>query len=343
MKIKNIMFSGVMAAILMTVAGNASAADVVSVASTGYVDTKVGVVSDAVEKTTFNGTNYLNDTVGLKDAAVKLDVQVKTNADKISALDSAGGEEGITGFIDRLSTAEGQITLLNEDNAEKTGTIANKIAQAVLGLDTEDTAVEKQFVTAVSETDGKITVSRAALTASDIPEIAQSQVQGLATALSGKADKSTIGEVTEGKTVVEMIADVEYDDAKVTEDIAKNTNAITNLETDKQAKLTADNLKSDGAANVSIAENGVITISATDTTYTAGTNVTLGENNSINVTMAESVATGGDAAVSATQVQGYAVPKPGTNCSKTTCVLTVDKATNEPYWMELALSVSPAE
>lgn len=340
MKIKNVMFSGVMAAILMSVAGAANAADPISVASTGYVDTKVGVVSDAVEKTSFNGTNYLNDTVGLKDAAVKLDTQVKTNADKISALDSAGGEEGITGFIDRLSTAEGQITLLNEDNAEKAGTIANKIAQAVSGLDTVDEAVEKQFVTAVSETDGKLTVSRAALEASDIPDIAQSQVQGLEAALGNKADKSIIGEVEAGKTVVQMIADVEYDDTKVTEDIAANTTAITDLETGKQAKLTADNLKSGGAANVSIAEDGVITISATD--YTAGTNVTLGENNSINVTMAESVATGGDAAVSATQVQGYAIPKPSTNCEHTKCVLSVDQ-NGAPYWMELALSVSDAE
>lgn len=342
MKIKNVMFSGVMAAILMSVAGAANAADPISVASTGYVDAKVGVVSDIVENSTFEQSNYMKDAKGLKDAAVKLDTQVKTNADKISALDAAGDGNGITGFIDRLSTAESQITLLNEDNAEKAGTIANKIAQAVSGLDTEDAAVEKQFVTAVSETDGKLTVSRAALTASDIPDIAQSQVQGLETALGNKADKSIIGQVEEGKTVVQMIADAEYDDAKVTEDIAANTTAITNLETGKQAKLTADNLKSDGAANVSIAEDGVITISATDTTYTAGTNVTLGENNSINVTMAESVATGGDAAVSATQVQGYAIPKPGTNCEHTKCVLSVDQ-NGDPYWMELALSVSDAE
>lgn len=62
------------------------------------------------------------------------------------------------------------------------------ISNAIGALDVEDAAVEAQLVSAVSETDGKITVSRRALVAGDIPELAQSKITGLETALSGKQD-----------------------------------------------------------------------------------------------------------------------------------------------------------
>lgn len=64
-----------------------------------------------------------------------------------------------------------------------------KVQTAINGLDKADSAVEKKFVTAVSETDGVITVSRAALKATDIPTIEQSQVNGLVTALANKDEK----------------------------------------------------------------------------------------------------------------------------------------------------------
>ena len=54
-------------------------------------------------------------------------------------------------------------------------------------LDSPDEAKTGQFVTAVSQENGKITVSRAALVASDIPEIGIAKVTGLQAALDGKA------------------------------------------------------------------------------------------------------------------------------------------------------------
>ena len=65
------------------------------------------------------------------------------------------------------------------------------IATAVAGLKKEDAAVEKQFVTAVSEADGVITVERAALQATDIPVIGQDQVDGLGDALAAAAKAGT--------------------------------------------------------------------------------------------------------------------------------------------------------
>lgn len=54
-------------------------------------------------------------------------------------------------------------------------------------LNSPDAAQAGQFVTAVSQTNGIITVSRAALAASDIPEIEIAKVTGLQAALDGKA------------------------------------------------------------------------------------------------------------------------------------------------------------
>lgn len=54
-------------------------------------------------------------------------------------------------------------------------------------LNVSDEAKAGQFVTAVSQANGKITVSRAALAASDIPEIEIAKVTGLQAALDGKA------------------------------------------------------------------------------------------------------------------------------------------------------------
>lgn len=67
--------------------------------------------------------------------------------------------------------------------------VTDDITNAINALDVTDTAVANQFVTAVSEADGKITVSRASLTASNI-----AQAGKLSNATSGNADTATTAE-----------------------------------------------------------------------------------------------------------------------------------------------------
>lgn len=62
--------------------------------------------------------------------------------------------------------------------------LSNKIAE----LKNTDKAVANQFVTAVKETDGVVTVERKALIAEDIPELGQSKISGLTDALNAKQD-----------------------------------------------------------------------------------------------------------------------------------------------------------
>lgn len=68
--------------------------------------------------------------------------------------------------------------------------VTSEISTKIETLDKADTAVAGQVVSAVSETDGIITVSRRALVADDIPTLATSKISGLDTALNEKVPTS---------------------------------------------------------------------------------------------------------------------------------------------------------
>ena len=176
---------------------------------TGVASFKAGdVVVFGYDEYVFNGTKWLalgNESIYAK----KTDV-----ADDFTAV---RGE-----MATQKTNLEAKIaTDINTAKTELTGAI-NK---AIQGLDKDDAAVAGQFVTAVSEADGVITVSRAALKASDIPNIEQSQVNGLKTALAGKQDKleidgtvSSTNKVATQETVSTAIAGL---DSSITEETNK--------------------------------------------------------------------------------------------------------------------------
>lgn len=111
------------------------------------------------------------------------------------------------------------------------GSVANQIAAAidaaVKALDVEDEAVDKQFVVAVPQTDGKVAVERRALVKADIPVIDQNQVNGLPSALSD-LNTAISNEASARATAVQGAKD--YADQQVNalanDAVAKNTAAI---------------------------------------------------------------------------------------------------------------------
>ena len=331
MKIKNIMFTGFMAAILG--ASGAVAADTpVSVASTGYVDS---VVEKNVTEVSFadDNTTYLKEATGLKGAALALDKQVDLNAQAIAVLDggTTGGVQGLVSKIDANADAVERL----DGGAEVENSVLNKITTAIGGLTgtvTGDTGVVKT----ISQADGVITATRAEIVDADIAanaEIEQSKIKGLTTDLAAKANADDV--------YSKEVADTTFVKPQTTLAGYGITDAYTQEQVntkldEKQNKLTAENFVASGNALVTIAEDGKITISATDTTYTGTGNVSINDQNQISVTTgvvaadATTLVTGGD-------VAGYAVPKPGTDCSETTCVLSINKEGN-PYWMKLMLA-----
>lgn len=126
-------------------------------------------------------------------------------------------------MADQKTELQGEI---DSDIAAARTAITAEINTAIQGLDKNDAAIAGQFVTAVSEADGVITVSRAALKASDIPNIEQSQVNGLGTALSGKQDNLEIDGTVSADNKVATQETVNAAIASLDSSIAEESNKV---------------------------------------------------------------------------------------------------------------------
>ena len=167
------------------------------------------------------GAGEIIESIEEKDGIVAVTTRALAAAD-IPEL----AQSKITGLVDKLAAVDKAITDGDAATLQSAQTYAdNKVKTSIEALDKADTAVEKQFVTAVSETDGIITVSRAALKATDIPTIEQSQVNGLVNALNGK---EAAGEAAKAEAAAKKYADdqlkakveaLDYADAEVAKNV----------------------------------------------------------------------------------------------------------------------------
>lgn len=158
---------------------------------------------------------------------------------------------------------------------------------AIKGLDVTDTAVEGQYVSAVSETDGKITVERKDLPALSVKTgseqfvgVANHEVEIKTTALNtvgltkdadsgkwtaGKADAASTGLATAADVAAEIVSDEEV--------IATALNDHENrLKTVEGKAITVSSAKSDVAIAVAEVQdsNNVVTTAATNLNVTGG-------------------------------------------------------------------------
>lgn len=148
-------------------------------AANEYTDSKIGSLGEGVA------------TVA---AAIAAEKGLREQAD--SDINDAIGTDTTEGTI------KGRIKAL-EDAIGEEGSVAKQIADAIDELDSEDTAVAHQFVTAVSEEDGVITVSRAALTADDIPDLTLEKITDAGTAAA--KDVATVAIGAEGEVTGALV------------------------------------------------------------------------------------------------------------------------------------------
>ena len=132
---------------------------------TGYITnnklntiTKDTTLNDSISKLIDNSDNKYNTLLG----------QTNNSFGKDAVPTLYGLRQGINSDRDSISNLSDKIDILN-GTVSTTNSVAYSIKQAIDKLDKTDNKVDKQFVTAVEEKDGLITVSRSPLQESDLP------------------------------------------------------------------------------------------------------------------------------------------------------------------------------
>ena len=174
------------------------------------------------------------------------------------------------------------------DNASTA--LSNKIAE----LKNTDEAVANQFVTAVKESNGVVTVERKALVADNIPELGVSKITGLQGLLDGKQDTLTFdGGYAAGTNNVATVSTVNTAKSDLIGDISAeatttdgNTIADVRRYVDAKTKVLASDAKLAELSNkVTANTNSIATI-----------NTSLAEGGSVSNAIAEAKQAGTDAA-----------------------------------------------
>lgn len=152
----------------------------------GSVYKMKGSVDDAAALTALTGV-VIGDVYNVVAAGTLNGEAFEAGSNFVAITAGAGTQTGmwdkLGGTID-LSAYAKSADVANT-YATKTA-VTSEISTKIKTLDKADAAVAGQVVSAVSETDGIITVSRRALVADDIPTLDTSKISGLNTALNGK-------------------------------------------------------------------------------------------------------------------------------------------------------------
>ena len=181
------------------------------------------------------------------------------------------------------------------DNASTA--LSNKIAE----LKNTDEAVANQFVTAVKESNGVVTVERKALVADNIPELGVSKITGLQGLLDGKQDTLTFdGGYAAGTNNVATVSTVNTAKSDLIGDISAeatttdgNTIADVRRYVDAKTKVLASDAKLAELSNkVTANTNSIATI-----------NTSLAEGGSVSNAIAEAKQAGTDAATAVSTLE----------------------------------------
>lgn len=148
----------------------------------------------SVTESTKNGNISVDGTDvavhGLQDAAYATVASLNETAQ--GKVDTAKTELlGAEADDNTKETIRGARKLATDSAASALADAKTYVGEEIGKLNADDTAVAKQFVSAVSEAGGKITVERRALLAEDVPELGISKISGLQAAIDAKQDTVT--------------------------------------------------------------------------------------------------------------------------------------------------------
>lgn len=166
----------------------------------GYIGTQTRTLRNnmnATDNQLYDNQLVLRDMLNTKDADenwIPLETEAKLAIPAINELHSEmAGKQDVLKSGDLITiSSDNEIDVVtgavseNGTNLVTAADIYAALNAAVAELDATDDAVAGKFVTSVSETNGVITVTRAALAESDIPTISIDKVDGLQDALNAR-------------------------------------------------------------------------------------------------------------------------------------------------------------
>lgn len=318
MKIKNIAFSGFMAAIMLST-GAAMAAP--QIASKAYVDNKSTSAATAAVTAALNENGAIKTALDAKADASTV-AEVKTTADTAKSTADAAKttaeanksaiENEQTGLAATKKVADAAATAAaaadtKAGNAQAAATAAQATADAAatktevtssLALK-EDTSNKKGSITAENQSSASLFPTIGAVTEWTNNKITELSKSGLPVNPDNINDNSIGGsKLSNGAVSTEKIADGAVTEGKLSTELAGKVN---NAQTSEQVSAAIVDAIKDKADKATTLEGYGITDAMTET-----------------------------------EVKGYAVPKPSTDCTAESgrCVLSVDTA-GLPYWMDV--------
>ena len=197
-----------------------------------------------VKAGTANGTIAVDGAdvavTGLADAAYATVASLNETAQ--GKVDTAKAELlGAEADDNTKETIRGARKLATDSAASALADAKTYVGEEIGKLNADDTAVAKQFVSAVSEAGGKITVKRRALLAEDVPELGISKISGLQAAIDAKQDTVTFDGDYSASNKAATVNTVNSAVAAV----VSNGKDVAADDTIKGAKLYADGKSSD--------------------------------------------------------------------------------------------------
>ena len=255
------------------------------VASLGKADTAVQTVAAGETNGTIKVDGNEVAVAGLQNAAFATVKSINDTAQGYVNTAKAALEGNDATDNDESATIVGakkyadKVAKTASDNAG--AALSNKIAE----LKNTDEAVANQFVTAVKEANGVVTVERKALAAADIPELGVSKITGLQGLLDGKQDTltfdsgysagvnnvATVSTVNTAKSdlIGDISAEAATTDGNTIADVRRYVDAKTKVLasdaklTELSNKVTA-NTNSIATINTSLAEGGSVSNAIAD-------------------------------------------------------------------------------
>lgn len=307
MKIKNIAFSGFMAAIMLST-GAAMAAP--QIASKAYVDNKSTSAATAAVTAALNENGAIKTALDAKaDASTVAEVKTTADTAKSTADAAKATAEANKSAIENEQTGLAATKKVADDAAAAATTNAGEIStlketvagkQDALGYTAENAANK---IGTLSTTASVEEQARTYPTAGAVISYVTGKFDEITGGISVDTNKITDGAVTEpkikdGAVTTNKIADGAVTEAKLSTELAGKVNGAQTSE--QVSAAIADAIKGKADKADTLAGYGI-----TD-------------------------------AMTETEVKGYAVPKPSTECTAESgrCVLSVDTA-GLPYWMDV--------